>query len=694
MPRTEAWGRALVTNSNTSRSARDVAFEPLWSPSPAEIEASEITRFQRWVTARTGVEFADYLALWRWSVTHVSEFWQMVSDYFGVIGDPGPGPALTSPTGVLGARWFEGAELNWAENIVARLPSGTAVITDSQTRPRTVLSSEALVAQVSRAQAGLRDLGVRRGDRVAAYLPNVAEAVILLLACASLGAIFTSCPPEFGVKAVVDRLSQVEPVVLVAVDGYRHKDRAIDRLHELQAIREHLPTLQHVVLLPYLDQRPQIPPGCLTWADFLGPVGPLEFDRVPFDHPLYILYSSGTTGPPKAIVHGHGGILLEHMKLHHLQHGLRAGDRFFWYSTTGWVMWNYLVSGLLAGVTLVLFDGDPGYPDLDTLWALAEREQITVFGVSASFLAACMAAGLHPNREHDLSAIRQVGSTGAYLPGAAYSWVYDEIGKDLMLVSASGGTDVATAFCAGAPNVAVYAGEISCPCLGVKVESFDDDGSPVIGVQGELVVTAAMPSMPVRLWGDETGERYRQAYFERFPGAWAHGDLLIISDRYTLKITGRSDATLNRGGVRIGTSDFYSVMDALDQVTDSLVVHLESDDGSPGELLLFVIPADGTATITAQLRNTINAALHTLLSPRHVPDRIIAVQTVPRTLSGKRIEVPIKRILQGAQPDTVLSTETLADPGAIDAFVAFAASQATLNTLNPRTQLDDGSCST
>jgi acetoacetyl-CoA synthetase len=500
---------------------------------------------------------------------------------------------------------------------------------------------------------------------VAAYLPNVPEAVIGLLACASIGAIWSSCAPEFGTRSVIDRLGQVEPKVLLTIDGYRYGERAVDRADEVAAIRAALPSLQSTVVLPYLADGAAIG-DAITWDELLSEPGSLAFDPVPFDHPLYLLYSSGTTGLPKPIVHGHGGILLEHLKVLALHHDLGPADRFFWFSTTGWMMWNYLVSGLAVGSTIVLFDGSPGHPDLMALWRMAAELRITCFGTSAPYLMACRKEGLRPGEALDLGALRSIGSTGAPLPAEGFRYVYDAIGSSLQLASVSGGTDVCTAFVGASPLVPVWEGEISCRALGCRVEAFDHSGHPVVGEEGELVITAPMPSMPVGFWNDPDGRRYRDAYFGLFPGAWRHGDWVTITERGSCVISGRSDATLNRGGVRIGTAEFYAVVESLPEIADAIVVHLEEGD----ELILFVTLRPGAA-LDEGLRGRIAAELRRSLSPRHVPDRIVAVPAVPRTLSGKKLEVPVKRILGGTAPEVAASRGSLANPASLDAFVAF-----------------------
>jgi acetoacetyl-CoA synthetase len=570
-----------------------------------------------------------------------------------------------------GARWFPGATLNWAERALRLARRGddeVVMVARSQTRDRQELTAAQLRDAVARTRAGLRRLGIGPGDRVAAFLPNVPEAMIGLLATASLGATWTSCAPEFGVRSVVDRFSQVEPKVLLAVDGYRYGSRAVERAEEVSAIREALPALQATVALDYLHPGERRIPDAVTWSELTAQAGELAFEPVPFDHPLYILYSSGTTGLPKPIVHGHGGITLEHWKIHALHHDLGPADRFFWFSTTGWMMWNYLASGLLVDATVVLYDGAPNEPDLMALWRMAAEEGVTYFGTSAPFLMACRKEGLRPRADTDLGALRGIGSTGAPLPAEGFRWVYEAFDPSVHLQSVSGGTDVCTAFVGASPLVPVWEGEISCRHLGCAVEAFSPAGEPLVGELGELVITQPMPSMPVSFWNDADGSRYRAAYFDDFPGVWRHGDWITITDRGSCVISGRSDATLNRGGVRIGTAEFYAVVEGFPEIADSVVVHLEQAD----ELLLFVALRDGSA-LSPDLEARLRAELRSALSPRHVPDRIVAVPGVPRTLSGKKLEVPIKRILTGTPPDVAASRGSLADPAALDAFVELAA---------------------
>jgi acetoacetyl-CoA synthetase len=641
----------------------------LWSPSPDARRTTEVGRYLDWLAERRGLRFESYDELWRWSVDDLAGFWESVWERAGATSAT-PYEAVLTDRAMPGTRWFGGSTLNWAEHalrLARRQDSDVVMVARSQTRDRQELTAAELRDAVARARAGLQRLGVGRGDRVAAFLPNVPEAMVGLLATASLGAIWTSCAPEFGVRSVVDRFSQVEPKVLLTIDGYRYGRRAVERTDEVAAIRAALPGLEATIALAYLHPGGQRIPDAMSWDELTATRGRLEFEPVPFDHPLYILYSSGTTGLPKPIVHGHGGILLEHWKIHALHHDLGPRDRFFWFSTTGWMMWNYLASGLLVDSAVLLYDGAPNEPDLMALWRIAAEEGVTYFGTSAPFLMACRKDGLRPGADADLHALRGIGSTGAPLPAEGFRWVYDAFDPSVHLQSVSGGTDVCTAFVGASPLVPVWEGEISCRHLGCAVEAFSADGRPLVGEQGELVLTAPMPSMPVAFWNDPDGSRYRAAYFGEFPGVWRHGDWITITDRGSLVISGRSDATLNRGGVRIGTAEFYAVVEGLPEIADSVVIHLEE----PDELLLFVAMRDGF-TLDEALLARLRHELRESLSPRHVPDRIVSVPAVPRTLSGKKLEVPIKRILTGTPPDVAASRGSLANPESLDAFVDLA----------------------
>ncbi|WP_106400792.1 acetoacetate--CoA ligase [Actinocorallia populi] len=640
---------------------------PLSTPSRKAWENSGIGRYLRWLKAERNLEFADYTALHRWSVEDLEGFWSSIWEYSGV-------RAHTPPTAVLGrrempgAQWFPGSTLNYAEHALG-LPEDAgevAVVARSQTRPGFELTFGELREQVARARAGLKRLGVGEGDRVVAYLPNIPETLVAFLAAASLGAVFASCAPEFGARSVVDRFGQLEPKVLLAVGGYRYGERDVDRTAEVAEITAGLPTLERTVGVPY---GPFTVDGALLWDELLA--GPAEegFEPVPFDHPLFVLFTSGTTGRPKAIMHGHGGILVEHLKNHALSWDLGPGDRMLWFSTTAWMLWNALVSSLLVRASIVMIDGDPAYPDLREQWRLAEETGATLMGTSPGYLMACRKAGIRPGEEFVLPRLRQLGAAGSPLAAEGYAWVHEQFGDRVLLNVGSGGTDVCTGMLQGSPWQPVWEGEISGPCLGVAAQAFDPDGRPVIGELGELVITEPMPSMPVGFWGDTDGSRYEAAYFTVFPGVWRHGDWVRFAPEGHCVVAGRSDATLNRGGVRLGTADFYGVTEELPEIEDSLIVHLEDAEGGPGELLLFVQTTG--VDLDDGLRGRIKTALRTQLSPRHVPDRIEQVPAIPRNRTGKKLEVPAKRILLGARPEDVASRDVLARPDSLDVFTTW-----------------------
>lgn len=627
--------------------------------------SSRMAAFTKWLSTR-GHTFSGYDDLWRWSVEDLEGFWPAVADHLGARFRT-PARTVLDDAGMPGTTWFPGATLNYAEHCLGNLDDPAsdahdlAVIGVSDTRPRVDLTIGELRDQVARAAAGLRQLGVGPGDRVVGYLPNIPETMIAFLATASIGATWASCAPEFGAKGVVDRFAQIEPTVLLVVAGYRYGDRYINRVAECRAVVAQLPTVQHVVQIPYAGDAL---PGAVAWADLLDHPAELAFRPVSFDHPLYVLFSSGTTGPPKAIVHGHGGIVLEHLKNHALHWDLGAGDRLLWFTTTAWMMWNALVSARLVGAVPITIDGDPTAPDLMFQWRLAAELQATLVGLSPAFVAACRASGLRPGEQVDLSRVRQVGVVGSPLSAEAAGWVTAQFGPGTLLNVGSGGTDVCTGIVQANPLTAVWAGEMSAPSLGVAATAFDASGAPVVGQLGELVITRPMPSMPVGFWGDRDGRRYRAAYFDDIPGVWRHGDWVEFSERGSAIIAGRSDATLNRGGVRLGTAEFYAVIDTIDAVVDSLVVHLEDPDGGPGQLILLVEMADSAPLDDAGLR-TIRQAMRQQLSPRHVPDEVIAVPAIPRNRTGKRLEVPVKRILQGQSAADVLDLGSVSDPAAV-----------------------------
>ncbi len=640
--------------------------QTLWEPDTKTIKNARITRYMAWLRGKHGLRFDGYEPLWHWSVTEPAAFWSTIWDYFEVLGDRTGAAVLTGDT-MPDVRWFEGATLNYARNALRTAwtdPDRTAIVFSSERPVAGRLSYRQLAQQVARVARGLRSLGVQRGDRVAALVPNVPEAVIGLLATASIGAIWSSCSPDFGARSVIDRFAQIEPKVLIACDGYVYNGREFSRAEMVREVAAALPGLAAVITI-----------GTPSWED-LGSRGGLEpeFEEVPFSHPLWVVYSSGTTGLPKPIMHGHGGIVLEHLKAQALHQDLKPGDVFTWYTTTGWMMWNYLAGGLLNGTTIMLYDGSASYPGPDRLWRLAAEHGVTYLGVGAPYLVASMKAGLHPGAEVDLSVLRAIGSTGSPLPPEAFGWVYDEVKRDLLLGSFSGGTDLCTGFVGPCPLLPVRAGVISGRCLGARVEAYDEDGKPVTGEVGELVLTQPMPSMPVGFFSDPGDVRYRESYFGKYPGVWRHGDWIEVLPDGGCIIYGRSDATLNRGGVRTGTSEFYRVVEAFDEVSDSLVVDT-GQLGRDGRLILYVVPAPGRE-LGEDLAGRLRAALRAQLSPRHVPDEIHQVPGIPRTLSGKKLEVPVRKILQGTDPAKAVDRNALANPEVLGYFHAGGAGDA------------------
>ena len=663
----------------------NVADKVLWSPPDDWRTTTPIGRYLEWLSRRSpSLTFDSYDDVWRWSVSNLSAFWQSIWEYFE-LGEPVAIDRVLINAEMPGAQWFPDVALNYSELALRGADADVAIVSSSQSRLDVQLTYAELREQVALARAGLQRIGVGRGDRVAAYLPNIAETIVAFLATASLGAVWSSCAPEFGTSSVVARFAQIDPSVLLVIDGYRYGNKSVDRRDEVDAIRAALPNLRATVLLSYLDRECDRA-GTISWDDFLkrddvDAVAPLEFDAVPFDHPLYVLYSSGTTGVPKPIVHAHGAIAIEHVKALALHHGLNATDRLLWFTTTGWMMWNYAVSTLLLGGTVVCFDGDPAFPAIDNLFELASEHRVTSLGTSPAYVGAVRTAGCSPGDSYDLSALRSIAASGAPMSADLACWFSSTTNPDAMLVVISGGTDVCSAFIGPVPMLAVVAGEMACRYLGAAVESWSADGNALVGEQGELVITAPLPSMPIGFWGDEDGLRYRRAYFDRYPGVWHHGDWITIASDGSSVISGRSDATLNRGGVRHGTAEVYAIVESLDAVADSLIVHLEDDDGGAGRLLLFVVaaiggPGRGLAVndlgVDDALRDDIAAALRSELSPRYVPDEIHAVRVIPRTLSGKKLEVPVKRILQGHPVAIAASTDSMADPTALEPFVALA----------------------
>ncbi len=649
----------------------------LWAPTPERIAQSNLTAYATWLREVKGVHTTDYASLWQWSVDELDAFWASIWEFFDVQAATGY-DAVLGDRSMPGAQWFTGSRLNYAEHIFRGRDDGALALQHaSELRELQPMTWGQLREQTAAMAAGLRAAGVGEGDRVVAYLPNIPEAIAAFLACASIGAIWSSCSPDFGARTVVDRFSQIEPSVLLCVDGYRYGGKDFDRTGVLAGLLEQLPTVRTTVVLPYLDAAPDLSGlrDAVLWDDFTVAGQELTFTPVPFDAPLWVLFSSGTTGLPKPIVQSQGGILLEQLKKLHLHLDAQEGDRVLWFTTTGWMMWNFLVGVLLTPATIVLFDGNPGTPTLERLWQLAQDAGVTTFGTSAAFIASCMKAGVEPKAGgRTLERLTAVGATGSPLSPEGFRWVYDHVGADTWLFSTSGGTDVCTAFVGGVPWEPVYLGELQGRSLGCDVQAWDDAGHSLTGQVGELVITQPMPSMPVGFWGDDDGSRYRESYFEMFPGVWRHGDWIELTERGTAIIYGRSDSTINRGGIRMGTAEIYSAVLAIDEIVDALVVDVPKP-GTDGFMPLFVVLREG-ATLTDDLVARIARRIREDCSPRHVPDVVEVVAQVPRTLSGKVLEVPVKRILMGHDPEKAASRDSLADPTALDWFVQYARSAA------------------
>jgi acetoacetyl-CoA synthetase len=646
----------------------------LWEPSEELKQQANITRYMQWLAQEKGLSLHSRDELWQWSVNNLEDFWASIAEYFHVKFSQ-PYTAVLTERRMPGAEWFAGARLNFAEHVFRNATSDKpALIFRSERHELVEVSWNELRQKAGAVARALRAMGVQSGDRVVAYMPNIPETLIAFLACASMGAIWSSCSPDFGTSSVIDRFKQIEPKVLFAVDGYQYNGRAFDRRPIVSELQQSLPTLEKTVLFPYLfkdDDPASAGLGHIVqWHDLFLENAELVFEQVPFDHPLWVLYSSGTTGLPKPIVQGQGGILLEHLKSLALDMDLKSTDRFFWFTTTGWMMWNLLTSGLLVDAVVLLYDGSPSYPDIGALWKFAQDSGMTFFGTSAGFIASCMKAGIEPGRTYNLSKLHGLGSTGSPLPPEGFQWVYEHVKRNIWLASVSGGTDVCSAFVGGSILLPVYSGELQCRSLGAKVEAFDEQGQPLLNEVGELVISEPMPSMPLFFWNDPGGKRYQESYFGMYPGIWRHGDWIQITPRGSAVIYGRSDSTLNRMGIRMGTSEIYRIVEGFPEVLDSLIVGIEYPGGRY-YMPLFVVLRDN-AELDDALKARIKESLRRNISPHHVPDEVFAIPEVPRTLSGKKLEVPVKKLFMGIPVEKAISMDAMSNPQSMQYFIELA----------------------
>lgn len=645
----------------------------LWKPDNDVIESANMTAFMNWLKAEKGLTFSTYADLWQWSVDDIEAFWESLWGFYRVKASR-PYEQVLSERKMPRADWFPGSRLNYAEHVFRNMSTQRpALIFQSEIQPLMEISWSELHTRVAAVAAGLRRLGVQPGDRVASLMPNIPQTIIAFLACASLGAIWSSCSPDFGMRSITDRFKQIHPKVLFVVDGYQYGGKAFERARENQGLQEALPSLEATILVPYLDAHATAGSlkGVHLWQDLIHKEAELVFEQVPFSHPIWVVYSSGTTGLPKPLVHGQGGILLEFYKFLGLHLDLKPQDRFFWFSTTGWVMWNIMQGGLLTGATSLFFDGNPGFPDMDVLWEFAEKSRMTFFGTSAAYLTACMNSRMEPGSTHDLSRLRGVGSTGSPLSPEGFRWVYEKVSPDVLLGSVSGGTDPCSAFVGCCPLLPVRAGELQCRCLGVNAQAYDPQGKALIDAVGELVITDPIPSMPLYLWNDDGDKRYQDSYFDMYPGKWRHGDWVKFTTDGAGVILGRSDSTINRFGVRMGSSEIYAAVEELPEIQDSLVVGYTDPKGNYCMPLFVVLEKDHL--LDDALKSKIIKKIREALSPRHVPDEILAIDAVPITLNGKKLEVPVIKILSGTPLKEAVNMDSMGNPGAMDYFVSLAA---------------------